>query len=152
MKERPSAGWMLFMALALTAVFMNFFQCKQSNPKTAKDFIGQYGAAWQKGDVDKIMSMKEGNNILDKTRINEDLKEQIKDYSEEKERERISQDVKDKGAGYRMWSNTTYVSEKDHKDHVHVDVKVRGFNSSVVLVRQPDGSFKISDYPSMYRD
>ena len=148
-------GWNFsgfFTVLIFAFALLNTSQCAKPKPKTAKDFIEQYSAAWESGNVDKIMSLKEGNQVLAGASIDENLKEQIKNYNQDKDREGIKDDIKAKAMSWQMWSNTKYVSEKDHKDHIHVDVKVRGYPSSVVLVRQPDGTLKISEFPSMYAD
>jgi len=142
----------LFTVLILSAALINISQCIKPKPKTPKDFIEQYSAAWEFGKIDRIMSMKEGNPVLAGANIDEGLKEQIKNYSRDRERERITKEIKTRGMSYKMWRNTRYVSEKDHQDHIHVDVKVSGYNSSVVLVRQPDQTLKISEFPSMYKD
>jgi hypothetical protein len=145
-----SAGLIPLMVLA--AMLLNLSQCSKPKPKTAKDFIEQYSAAWESGDLDKIMSMKEGNQVLANAKMDDKMKAQIQSYNQDQDRERIKDDINAKAMSWQMWSNTKYVSEKDHQDHIHVDVKVRGFNSSVVLVKQPDGALKISEFPSMYKD
>ena len=141
-----------FTVMILAAALLNTSQCSKPAPKTPKDFIEQYSAAWESGNVDKIMSLKQGNQVLAGAKMDESLKEQIKNYNQDQDREEIKNDIKAKAMSWQMWSNTKYVSEKDHKDHIHVDVKVRGYPSSVVLVRQPDGTLKISEFPSMYAD
>lgn len=139
----------LILGLALAGVF--FIQCASKPPQNAKEFIEQLSAAYRKGDVGRIMSLEESNPVLDQTKINEGLKEKIKDFNTDKRRQELETDIQAKGMGYKMWTNSRYLSEKDHKDHIHVEVKVLNARSAVVLVRTPEG-LKISLYPSLYLD
>ena len=97
------------------------------------------------------MEMRAGNIVLEKSGINPDLKEKISEYSLERDRQEIESDIKNRGFGYQAWTKTHYVSEKDHKEHIHVTVDVAGARSEVVLVRDGD-SLKISPNPSLYRN
>jgi hypothetical protein len=115
----------------------------------AKEFIESYSQAYRDGNAKAIMRMKAGTGILEKMAINDALKQQLLDYSREREEKELEQGLKDDDLWVRAWKNTRYSGEQDHGDHIHVDVEVDGVPSAVVLVR--DGKYlRIHPRPSWF--
>lgn len=116
---------------------------------TAKEFIKSYSKAYQNGDAKAILKMRAGIGILEKLEMDPALKEEILNYDLEKEKEELEKSLKDDDMWVRAWKNTEYRSEREHGDHIHVEVTVQGIPSAVVLVR--DGEFlRIHPRPSMF--
>ncbi|MFH0990700.1 MAG: hypothetical protein V1799_11865 [bacterium] len=133
--------WLLAIAL---------WSCSnKTDTTTAQEFIDLYVKAYKSENVEAILAMQASLETLKKTPITPKLKEQLENYSIEKERERIQKDLERKGLGYIMGTNTRYESEKDHDDHIHVRVKVDIAYSEIVLVRE-NGLLKIHPWPSSY--
>jgi len=116
---------------------------------TAEQFIKSYSRAYQNGDAKAILKMRTGTGLLEKLTIDSALKEELREYSLEKEKAELEQGLKDDDMWVRAWKSTEYRSERDHGDHIHVDVTVDGIPSAVVLVR--DGEFlRIHPRPSWF--
>ncbi len=118
-------------------------------PKTPREFIERYSAAWRDGDVDQILNMqKSGDSLRTDERPapsslpNETALQEAKD--------RIRESIARKDFSYLAWTNTSYVSEQEHEDHVHVNVRVDAAISEVVLVREGT-ALKIVNDPGRYR-
>jgi RNA binding exosome subunit len=116
---------------------------------TAQDFIKSYSQAYRNGDANAIMKMRAGIGLLEKMDIDPVLKEELRNYNLEQERKELEEGLKQDGMWIRAWKNTVYAGEKDHGDHIHVNVTVDGIPSAVVLVR--DGEFlRIHPRPSWF--
>lgn len=116
---------------------------------TAEQFIKSYARAYQDGDIQAILKMRAPIGLLEKMDIDPALKREIRDYNAEKEKEELAQSLERDDMWTRAWKNTAYLSEKDHGDHIHVNVSVQGVPSAVVLVR--DGKFlRIHPRPSWF--
>jgi tRNA nucleotidyltransferase (CCA-adding enzyme) len=139
--------------LAVAAVFSTAFLFWGCGPKTerttAKEFIESYSQAYREGDAKAILKMRAGTGLLEKMEINDALKQQIRDFNLGQEKEELEKSLKEDNMWTQAWKNTEYQSELDHGDHIHVEVKVQGFPSAVVLVR--DGKFlRIHPRPSWF--
>lgn len=116
---------------------------------TAKDFIEAYSKAYQSGDAKAVMKMRAGIGLLEKMDIDPALKEELADYSLEKETKELEESLERDDMWARAWKNTEYRSERAHGGHIHVEVAVNGIPSAVVLVR--DGEFlRIHPRPSWF--
>jgi hypothetical protein len=116
---------------------------------TAQDFIKSYSQAYRNGDANAIMKMRAGIGLLEKMDIDPVLKEELRNYNLEQERKELEEGLKQDGMWIRAWKNTVCAGEKDHGDHIHVNVTVDGIPSAVVLVR--DGEFlRIHPRPSWF--
>ena len=112
-------------------------------------FLKEIPEAFQNEDVDAIIKMYAHVNLLDKSDINPEIKIVGKENTEEEEKEELEKDIQSKGLLYSMGSNTEYVSELDHGDHIHVKVKVDNAFSEVVLV-QENGILKMHPHPGWF--
>jgi hypothetical protein len=145
------------LLLALAALFLNLTQCKSRPAKSegpatpAKDFIEQYSAAWKKGDVEKIMSMKDTNPSALATDTSEGMKRMVAAYNKDRDREQIAKDIETKSVRWQIWSDAKYAYQKDFPDHITVFINAKGVMSSQALVPQKDGTLKITDYPGLFR-
>ena len=117
--------------------------------RTAREFVEKYSMAWKKGDVDAILAMRSRAKLVD-IDLKPNMKKAFEEASAADDRDEIEQSVKRHDFAYTTWSNTEYVSEQEHEDHVHVSVLVAGTPSSIVLVRE-DGFLKIHPRPSSFR-
>jgi hypothetical protein len=116
---------------------------------TARDFIRSYSQAYRDGNVTAIIKMMAPTGIIEKMDIDPVLKEELRDYNLEKEKADLEQGFKNGDMWITAWENTEYKSEREHGDHIHVEVLVNGIPSSVVLVR--DGEFlRIHPRPSWF--
>ncbi|MDQ7797606.1 MAG: hypothetical protein RDU76_01510 [Candidatus Edwardsbacteria bacterium] len=116
---------------------------------TAQEFIKSYSQAYRNGDAKAIIKMRAGIGLLEKLGIDPALREQIADYTLEKEQQDLEESLERDDLWARAWKDTEYKSQKDHGDHIHVGVLVNGIPSAVVLVRE--GEFlRIHPRPSWF--
>ena len=135
-----------FLALLLSGVLA----CSSNREaRTAQEFVTKYSKAWKTGDVDAILAMRSRKQLVE-TDLNPNMKKELEDTSLADERNEIEQSIKRRDFAYSSWSNTEYVSDQDHEDHIHVSVTVAGAPSSIVLVREA-GVLKIHPHPSIFR-
>jgi hypothetical protein len=134
----------------LASALVIAFSCGRHNEaRTAKEFVEQYSAAWQREDVDAIVSMQYDLRRFDTSKIPPGKEAAIVEYGMEKERKRVEADIAARGFAYRAGANLSYVSEQDHGDHIHVRVAIGAARSEIVLVR--DGELlKSFPYPSWF--
>lgn len=117
--------------------------------RTAQEFVTKYSNAWKSGDVDAILAMRSRKPLVD-VDLKPEMKKELEKASLADEKDEIEESIARHDFGYTSWSNTEYVSEQDHQDHVHVSVSVAGVPSSIVLVRE-EGVLKIHPNPSVFR-
>jgi len=135
-----------FLALLLSGVLA----CSSNrDARTPQEFVERYSAAWRSGDVDAIVAMRSRKKLVD-VELRPNMNKALEEASLADEKDEIEQSIKRRDFGYSSWSNTEYVSEKGHDDHVHVTVRVAGALSSIVLVREGEG-LKIHPNPSFFR-
>jgi hypothetical protein len=135
-----------FFALLLSGVLA----CSSNREaRTAQEFVEQYSNAWKSEDVDAIVAMRSRKKLVD-VELKPNMKKALEEASIADEKDEIEQSIKRRDFGYSSWSNTEYVSGKEHDDHVHVTVRVAGALSSIVLVREGEG-LKIHPNPSFFR-
>jgi predicted component of type VI protein secretion system len=134
----------------LTLLLSGIVACS-SNPeaRTAREFVEQYSKAWKNGDVDAILAMRLRKPIID-IDLKPHMKKELEEASLADEKDEIGQSIERRDFAYTAWSNTEYVSDQDHQDHIHVSVSVAGAPSSIVLVRE-EGVLKIHPNPSIFR-
>lgn len=144
-----SKTWCLLTSLTLLAAVLLAGCGVRTDCTTAKEFIKSYSQAYRDKNVQAIMKMKAGTGVLEKMDIDPALKEELREYSLEKETEELAQGFMQDDMWVRAWKNTEYRSERDHGDHIHVEVTVDGIPTAVVLVR--DGEFlRIHPRPSWF--
>jgi hypothetical protein len=117
--------------------------------RTAREFVQEYSNAWKTGDVDAVLAMRSVNKRPDPG-LNQDTTRASREALLVDEKKEVEQSVKRRDFSYISWSNTEYVSEQEHTDHVHVSVSVAGALSSIVLVRE-EGVLKIHPNPGSFR-
>jgi hypothetical protein len=117
--------------------------------RTAQEFVEQYSTAWKSKDVDAIVAMRSRKKLVD-VELKPNMNKALEEASLADEKDEIEQSIKRRDFAYSSWSNTDYVSEKEHDDHVHVTVRVAGALSSIVLVREGE-RLKIHPNPSFFR-
>jgi len=133
-----------------TLLVIGFLGCSSNHEaRTPREFIEKYSDAWQREDVDTILNMRVRKKYPD-LEIKPDLRKTIEEYWLGHEKEEIEQSIKRRDFSYTAWTKTTYVSEREHDDHIHVDVQIEGARSAVVLVRD-GGLLKIHPNPSLFR-
>lgn len=135
-----------FVPLLLTGILA----CSSNrDARTAREFVQQYCKAWKSGDVETILAMRWRAKPVDPDSISGPIRAphaaSIADETLE-----VQRSVKRKDFSYTSWSNTEFVWEQEHDDHVHVSVLVAGAPSSIVLVRV-EGVLKIHPNPSSVR-
>ncbi|MBI5804565.1 hypothetical protein HZA73_00815 [candidate division TA06 bacterium] len=139
----------IMAGLLLAAVLLAAGCGVKTECSTAEQFIKSYSKAYQNGDAKAILKMRAGIGILEKLEIDPVLKEELRNYDLEKEKKELEKSLKDDDMWVQAWKNTEYQSERDHGDHIHVEVMVQGIPSAIVLVR--DGEFlRIHPRPSMF--
>jgi len=134
--------------VAMLAVLLS--SCGHKNEaRDAREFVEKYTNAWKREDVDAILSLQFDMKKFDASRIPPGKEVALLDYSPEKERKRVEEDIKAKGFSYLLSSDLTYVSEQNHGDHIHVRVAQGAARTDIVLLR--DGELlKIFPYPSWF--
>jgi hypothetical protein len=132
---------------ALVLLVCAFSACSPTREaRTPQEFVEQYSKAWKSGDVETIMALRLHKKLVD-VELKPNMKEALDQASLADEREEIEQSIKRRDFGYVSWSMTEFVSARDHENHVHVDVRVGGANSAIVLVREGE-LLKIHPNPS----
>ncbi len=136
-------GMLIFAGLLLSGCGV------KTDCTTAQEFVKSYSRAYRNGDVKAVIKMMAPAGVLEKLDIDPALKEELRDYNLEKERADLEQGFKNGDMWITAWKNTEYKSEREHGDHIHVEVLVNGVLSSVVLVRE--GEFlRIHPRPSWF--
>jgi len=116
---------------------------------TAREFVKSYSQAYRDGNVKAVIKMMSPIGVIEKMDIDPALKEELRDYNLEKEKADLEQGFKNGDMWVTAWKNTEYKSEREHGDHIHVEVLVNGIPSSIVLVR--DGEYlRIHPRPSWF--
>lgn len=116
---------------------------------TAQEFVKSYSQAYRDGNVNAVIKMMAPIGVIEKMDIDPALKEELRDYNLEKEKADLEQGFKNGDMWITAWKNTEYKGEREHGDHIHVEVLVNGIPSSIVLVR--DGDFlRIHPRPSWF--
>lgn len=122
---------------------------RRGDVDTAREFIVAYVEAFRREDVETILRMRSRRQVIDEADVGKELKDEVKALSVEEERKELESDLRRRGMVSQAWRRTKYVREKDHGDHVHVDVAVDGVPTSVVLVRE-EGVLRIHPHPSRF--
>ncbi len=117
--------------------------------RTAQEFVKQYSEAWKSGDAHAILAMRSRMKLVD-IDLKPEMKEALEEASLADEKDEIERSIKRRDFSYVSWSNTEYVSDQPHGDHIHVAVRVAGALSSIVLVREGE-MLKIHPNPSFFR-
>ena len=139
----------------LTSCFFALFLCgvlscsSNYEARTAQEFVEKYSKAWKSGDVDAIAAMRSRKKLVD-VELKPNMNKALEEASLADEKDEIEQSIKRRDFGYSSWSNTEYVSEQEHENHIHVSVRVAGATSSIVLVREGE-VLKIHPNPSFFR-
>ena len=127
-----AAGLIVLIALCVFSV-MSCGSSGDPSAKTPQEFVKKYAEAYKDAKVDLLIQM---------TQLADDKAKQ--DFKDDTDK-----DIKSKGFGYRAWTGTRYVSEKDFDKHIRVDVAVNGARNSIVLVKTAQG-LKLALNPSDY--
>ena len=141
--SQPTSCFFVLLLIGVLACSSN------REASTAQEFVTKYSKAWKNGDVDAILAMRSEDKLVEVDSVSRVSKE-LEKASLANERQDIEQSIKRHDFAYISWSNTLYVSEQDHQDHIHVSVTVAGVPSSIVLVRE-GGVLKIHPHPSLFR-
>jgi hypothetical protein len=117
---------------------------------TAEDFVKKHAKAYHSQDAKAVAEMSLCAEDLEETAIPQQIKLELKDQK----RDTLLIDLKDqmKREGdmwVQAWGDTRYAGEKDHGDHIHVDVTVGYARSSIVLVKAGK-QLKIAPNPSSF--
>lgn len=102
--------------------------------------------AYERKDVDTIMALTADPALPPKGNA---APPADPPYDRERDREETEQELERGGMWYRAWTATTFVSSREHGDHIHVTVSAAGNPTEIVLVRQ-DGALKIHPEPSTF--
>jgi hypothetical protein len=126
------------------------FACSSNREaRTAQGFVEKYSKAWKSGDVDAILAMRSRKKTVD-IDLKPNMRKAFEEASIADEKDEIEQSIKRHDFAYLSWSNTEYVSEQEHEDHVRVTVRVAGAPSFIVLVREGE-VLKIHPDPNSFR-
>ncbi|MHB0968918.1 MAG: hypothetical protein ACYC7A_02175 [Thermoanaerobaculia bacterium] len=115
-------------------------------PDAPEDFIAAMRHAYERKDAETVTALTADIKTLHGVKIPAEFREELEQYSRDKEREDLESEFERGGMWARAWSSTRYVSSREHGDHIHVTVDVDRARSEVVLVRQ-DGSLKLHPRP-----
>ena len=118
-------------------------------PKSPEEFIGLYSKAWQDEDVDVILSLQLQPDDADRA-ADPAVRKRVEDSTRTIERAAIEESIKRHDFAFTAWTKTTFERARDDGDHIHVDVRIDGAHSEVVLVRN-NGLLKIHPNPSRFR-
>ena len=136
----------------LSCCFLAIFLagCSSNRAVTAEDFVKKHSKAYQSRDAKSVAGMTLCAEDLEETAIPQQIKQELKDQK----RDSLAKDLKDqmKREGdmwVQAWGDTKYAGEKDHGDHIHVDVTVGYARSAIVLVRVGK-QLKIAPNPSSF--
>lgn len=117
--------------------------------RTAEEFVELYASAWEREDVDAILSLEYDLSRFDASRIPPGKEVMIVNYRRENVRKKVENDIEGRGFGYRMNVGLKYVSSQAHGDHIHVRVAQGAANADILLLR--DGEvLKLFPYPSWF--
>lgn len=148
--ERRSRRFSRLTSCLFTLLLSGVLACSSNNEaRTARKFVEKYSNAWRSGDVDAILAMRSRTKLVD-VDLEPNMKKSLEEATTADEKDEIEQSIKRRDFGYLSWSNTEYVSEQEHEDHIHVSVRVTGVPSSIVLVREGE-VLKIHPNPSFFR-
>ena len=117
--------------------------------RTPQEFVEKYSKAWKNGDAETILAMRSRKKLVD-VDLKPDMKKALEEASLTDEKDEIEQSIKRHDFECVSWTNTEYVSHREHEDHVHVSVEVAGVPSSIVLVREGE-MLKIHPNPSIFQ-
>ena len=142
----------LILSLAALAAVIGLLILRQggkSKAGTAREFVEKYAHAWARKDASTIFKMQASSGIVDKLNIRPELKQAIRRYNDEKEKEEIRVELKRGGMWVQAWAATRYSKERVHGDHIHVEVMVQGVPSEIVLVYAGE-YLKVVTSPSLF--
>ena len=105
---------------------------------TAREFIEKYSAAYDREDVDTILKMRAKRAARRDAGVDPDSRKAMAEYSEDKEREEVEQDISRRGFEYQAWKRARYVGERADGGHLRVEIEIEGARTEVVLVREGD--------------
>ena len=150
-RDRGAALLLILCLIALAGLIGLFVMNRAGRSKaaTAEEFVEKYSQAWARKDVSTIFKMQASSGIVDLLDISPELKQAIRRYDDEKEKENIRMELKRRGMWGQAWAATLYSRERLHGDHIHVEVTVRGIPSEIVLVRA-GRDLKVVSNPSLF--
>jgi hypothetical protein len=122
----------------------------KNNAVTAEDFVKKHAKAYQSQDAKAVAEMTLCAEDLEETAIPQQIKLELQDQKRDSLIKDIKGQMKLEGDRWvQAWGDTRYVGEKDHGDHIHVDVTVGYARSSIVLVRAGK-CLKLAPNPSSF--
>jgi hypothetical protein len=124
--------------------------CATYQATTAEDFVKMHAKAYQSQDAKAVAGMTLCAEDLEETAIPQPIKLELKDQKRDSLAKDLQNQMKRDGDMWvQAWRDTRYAGEKDHGDHIHVDVAVGYSRSAIVLVRA--GKYlKIAPNPSAF--
>lgn len=141
--------------ITITALYCCFFTifhagCTSTRAVTAEDFVKKHAKAYYSRDAKAVAEMTLCAEDIEETAIPRQIKLELKDQKRDSLVKDIQNQMKREGDVWvQAWGDTRYVGEKDHGDHIHVDVTVGYVRSSIVLVRMGK-HLKIAPNPSSF--
>ena len=145
-------GSILLLIAAVAGIGYYFWGRGQATrAETAKEFVGQWVAAHDRKDVDAVLALtaKKRFNPAKEAAEKSELGRAAIALDEAKQREELVRAFKDNDMWVRAASLTRYEGEREHGDHIHLQVSIQGARTEMVLVRE-DGTLKAAPDPSNY--
>jgi hypothetical protein len=124
--------------------------CSTNKAVTAEDFVKMHAKAYRSRDAKAVVEMTLCAEDLEEASIPQQIKLELKEQKRDSLIKDLKGQMKLEGDMWaQAWGDTRYAGEKDHGDHIHVDVTVGYARSSIVLVRA--GKYlKIAPNPSSF--
>ena len=143
-------SWSRLLFCSVLLFLLETVACSSNDEaRTPREFIESYSDAWRSKDVDTILRIRVRRKYPDLP-LPADLKTTIEEWWYAVEKEEVERAIQKHEFSYTAWTKTEYAGEREHGDHIHVDVNVGGTRSTVVLVREGD-LLKIHPHPSSFR-
>lgn len=127
----------------------SIMSCSSTKATTAMEFVKKHSKAYYFRDAKAVAGMTLCAEDMDKISLPDKIEEELSDFKRDSLAKSLEQDMKRNDMWSKAWEDTRYISEQDHGDHIHVEVKVGYAYSAIVLVRV--GKYlKIAPNPSSF--
>jgi len=135
--------------LSSTLIMLTLLGCSSTKATTSEEFVKKHARAYYFRDAKAVAAMTLCSEDLDKIALPAKVELELSDFKRDSLAKSLKQDMKRDDMWTKAWEDTKYISEQDHGDHIHVEVKVGYAYSNIVLVRV--GKYlKIAPNPSAF--
>jgi hypothetical protein len=135
--------------LVIPALLFVICGCTSYKATTAEDFVKKHAKAYYFRDAGAVAEMTLCAEDLAQAALPEPTKEELKTFHRDSLESALKGEMKNDDQWVSAWQDTKYIGEKDHGDHILVEVKVGYAYSSIVLVKVGK-QLKIAPNPSWF--